>query len=361
VGLQVRTAPASDLSLDEFLDLSAMQYAGLPVNDPSYVRWRHLESPTGPSTAVEILSESIPVGRIWIQLQEWSIGGRRIRAANPIDFLIRQDHRSLNAFLKLFRAAMAEAQRQADVVLHTSNPTTDQLFRKLLKYEAVTELDAAVTPARPFAVASAMGWPALGPLGSLIDAFTAGLVRILGRLSRLSGVHLSEGASREEQDAIVARFLVAEPVCGFRSPEYRSWRFQGAGPVQYRQSWVRREGRAIGYVVTTDRDLNGIRARFVVDVVLPGRERRLAVAAVWLQLAAEAARDARDSMFFFYNRTNPTLRRLARYPPWFTVPRARLPQRVPIFVRRSPVTGADPFPEPDWASGYYVLADLDLV
>ena len=79
-------------------------------------------------------------------------------------------------------------------------------------------------------------------------------------------------------------------------------------------------------VITTDREVNGLRGRFVVDLVWPGPKPRRLVASLWLQLAAEAGRARRDALVFFYNRANKRLARLAGLPV-VTVNRKRLPQR----------------------------------
>ncbi len=109
----------------------------------------------------------------------------------------------------------------------------------------------------------------------------------------------------------------------------------------------------------TDRDVDGTRGRFVVDLVIPSSPSRIVLWATWLQLAAAAARDGRHALFFFYNRANPRLARLASFP-WVTVGRERLPQRVPIFVRPARRAESSPLDGVDWEAGYFVLSDFDL-
>lgn len=345
--------------LDTFLSLTATEYRGVPVNDREYVRWRHLESPSGPSATVELIDGDDVVGRMWINVSTWSLAGREIRAANPIDFLIRQDHRRLPAFMSLFKSTMNECFQQADVVYHSSNPLTDDLYRKLMKFDPVTELDGAVVPARPFGAAEATGVLRSGGVGRVLDAVFARCLRGIGLVTRVAGVRLGPAPSVAEQNEVVARLVAEESVCNARSAAYRSWRARGAGPVAYREQWVYRRARPIGYVVTSDRDVDAVRGCFVVDLVLPGGPSWSTRACLWLQLAGEAASRGRHAVFFFHNRANERLARLARFP-MVTVARSRLPQRVPVFVRAARDTDPDLLAGVDMSAGYFVLSDFDM-
>ncbi len=356
------TGVASEEHLASFLALTATHYQGEPVNDPSFVRWRHLETPVGPSATVELVDgddiENV-VGRMWINVMAWSVGGREVRVANPVDFLIREDHRRLPAFMGLFRSTMNESLQRAELVYHTSNPLTDDLYRKLMKLEPVTELDGALVPTRPFGAAQATGVFRSGVAGKVLDSVFAAIVQAIGLVARLSGVRVGSAPSPAEQDEVVRRFVAEESVCNTRHAAHRAWRHRGAGAIRYEERWVFRRGRPIGYVVTSDRDIDDVRGCFVIDVVLPGRPSAVTVAALWLQVAASAARRGRHAVFFFHNRANPRLARLARLP-MITVPRTRLPQRVPVFVR--PARDADPglLAGVDLSAGYFVLSDFDM-
>jgi hypothetical protein len=127
----------------------------------------------------------------------------------------------------------------------------------------------------------------------------------------------------------------------------------------YEEHWVIHNGRPIGYILTSDRDVNGIKACFVVDVVMTGRPSRLVLWSAWLQLAALAARRERHAVFFLYNRSNPTLERLASLP-FVKIPRRRLPQQVPIFVRKPKTLEPTILDDVDWSMGYFVLSDFDM-
>jgi hypothetical protein len=354
----IAVGPADGAQVQRFLALAATHYQGEPVNDERVVRWRHLEAPNGPSTSVELVDDGTSVGRMWIQVHDWCVGGRTVRAANPVDFLIREDHRSLPTFLRLFKSTMREAEARSNLVYHTSNPVTDDLYRKLVKLTPVAELDGALLPIRAASLARSATAVYLGRFGRLLDAVSALIPRALARLARVSGLWLDPYAAPAEQAEVVCQLRKDERVCATRSEEWRSWRFKGAGAIKYEVLWVRRHGRVIGYVVTSDRDLDGVRGRFVVDLVLPSGRASWAVA-LWLQLAGRAAVAGRDALFFFYNRSNPRLAALARMP-LITVNRSRLPQRVPVFVR-APKDPAPGVTAADFATGYYVLADFDLL
>jgi hypothetical protein len=355
---RIEISTAAEHKIAPFLALTATHYHDEPINDPAVVRWRHLDNDAGPSQAVELLDGDECVGRMWIQIRPWSVNGTAIRAANPIDFLIREDHRKLPAFMSLFKSTMAECNREADIVFHTSNPSTDDLYRRLMKLEPVTELDGALLPIRPFALAQAAKRLRTGGLGRLADAAVSGIVRIAGLAARLGGIRIERNApSRIEQDALIRSFEHEERVCASRDFDHRDWRFRGAGPIRYSQRWLWRKGRLVGYVVSTDRDLDGLNGQFIVDLVFPGSPSRIARWSMWLQLAADATSRGRHAVFFFYNRSNPRLARLASLP-LITAGRERLPQRVPVFVRPSPTLQG--MQDVGWNGGYYVLSDFDM-
>lgn len=361
MALTVRVGPASDELVEEFVALSRTYYdaSAATATDPSVVSWRHLQADTGPSVAIELIDGDDVVGRMWMQVRPWTVNGASIRAANPIDFLIREDHRKLPAFMSLFRSTMKTAEREADLVYHSSNPLTDDLYRKLMKLKPVTELDGAVLPVRPFAAAKAARVVNLSMLGTAGDVLTSLLVRLTGQVARLGGVRLTGSATAADQDRVVAAFEREEAVAGTRSALHRAWRFAGAKGISYDTRWIQIRGNVRGYIVTTDRDIDGIRGRFVVDLVLPQELSRLQRWSLWLQIAATAARQRQHAIFFFYNRQNDRLRHRAA-APLITVDRSRLPQQVPVFVRIHPSADSEVVDGVDWASGYFVLSDFDM-
>ena len=340
--------------------LTNSYYSGEPINDRRVVEWRHLDNPLGSSTAVELVDGDVHVGRMWIQHQGWSVGSAHVTAANPIDFLILEDHRKLPQFLSLFKSTMKTAHEAADFVIHSSNPVTDDLYRKLMKYEPCTELDGGVVPIQPFAALGAMGRSSLGPLGRLADALARMSWRVAGRLSRWTGVRLVDAPpSADVQDELIARHTAENEICGVRSAEYRAWRYRSVGPIQYQTQWIMVRGTPRGYVVFWDRDVDGVRGRFVIDFVCPGSHAGGIARRVWASLAASASRQGRHGVFFFYNHANSRLRSISTFP-LVTVGRERLPQRIPVFIRPSESLQRRVVGPLDWSAGYYTLADFDM-
>lgn len=359
---KVVTGTATEARLASFMRLSDSYYTGRPINDPSVVRWRHLDGPSGPSATVELVANEETVGRMWIRSHTWQVDSHVVKAANPVDFLIHEKNRSLPAFMALFKATMDQAQANADLVYHTSNPQTDDLYTKLMKFKPVADFDGAVLPVRPFGTAEAAGVLKTGAVGRLGDWIFGGLLRCASLLSRLTGLRVGvagEAPDAAAQQRVIDAFRAEESICSTREAAERAWRFRGAGPIQYRVHWLWRDKRPAGYVVTSDREFNALHATFVVDIVFPGAPSTAAIAALWLQLGVAAARRGRAAMFLLHNRANPRLKRLAS-GVMVSFPRARLPQRIPVFVRPSKAADPTRFDVTDWSSGYYLLADFDM-
>jgi len=309
---------------------------------------------------VHLMAAEEIVGRIWIQPHVWTIAGQNLRAANPIDFLIRSDYRTLPNFLRLFQAAIKESGTIADVMYHTSNPVTDDLYQKVFKFKPVTELRGAAVIVRPFQVLKILTGRSTGSIGRGLDRIVQWAFDSLALAARATGYTLTETpppANEEEQ--LYERLGHQETVCATRSRREREWRFHGAGPLQYHVHWIRRKDTTIGYVVVGDRDVDTLPTAFAVDVICPGRPSRLGIAAVWIQVAARAVRRGRTSLFFLFNDRNARLSRFVILP-LLRIPQRFLPQRLPVFVHERKGSDRGASPPIDWSTGYFLGRDFDI-
>jgi hypothetical protein len=356
--MTIEVKPADDSLLQEFVDLSATEFNSGPTLDKEVVSWRHLENPVGVSVAVNFCRENRSVGRIWIQKREWLIGGRRCTLSSPIDFLIHPAHRNLPTFAQLFSRAQRESLTSSSGVIHTSNTNTDDLYRNFLKLKPVTELDCYVLPLRPVKLLCRK----LKPRSHAMSLRLVGIRVMMWVLRRVpNSLRFGSQPSTEISQIVIQKFEKGKSVVGSRSTEIRAWRFRTAGEFNYRTQWFSIADECAGYIVTTLRVINGIRSVIVIDLVSSEKLSRSQTAHLWLHVAAEAASNNADGVFFFINRKCSELRNLARLPLLRT-PRKFLPQAIPIFVR----SGRD---ERDYwglsrehvECGYFVLFDLDIL
>ena len=342
----------------EFVEFSLVEYKSGGPTDASVVEWRHLTNSSGPSTAVMLKNGPQIIGRIWIQFNHWSVLGQELRTASPIDFLIRPDARRIQNFLELFKSGIRVSCDNADLVLHTSNPLTNDLYQKLLKLIPVTELDGAILPLRPFSLFPRPKKFGLSPLMSMGDIVYSTSLRILCKVVTSSNIRFVDTPTLIEQTDLISKLHLLE-ICGRRSPLDRSWRFAGTGEFKYFVQWIANKNGILGYVVWSDRLINEVEGRFIVDVVLPGQHSWWTILNIWLKVASRALKDGSQALFFFYNKLNPSLKKLASFP-FIRVKRERLPQRIPIFIRVPDSKKWKIQSDIDWSIGYFVLSDFDM-
>ena len=347
---------AGDADVATFCSMSRDAQSGEPICDEGFVRWKHLDGPAGPATVIELLGPDSELrGRMWAQTRSWRTGATVWPAANPVDLLIAEQHRSMQALMQLIRTGL---QPPADdwVVFHTSNPTTGFIYERLMRMKPKAELDALAFAPRPVGALSALRGRARGPFTQVLDSITATATRAAARVfGRRVGLAAEVPASVHE--GLVHAFHAHEPIAHDRSLPWVAWRLRGPG-AGYALRWIVVRGKAIGWVGLADREVDGLRSRFVIDLVLAPDARPGDVRRVWWRLIRDAARSPIDVLLFFGNlEGNVSQRHLARLP-MARVPRERLPQRLPLFVPSVPMEGMEQDPVPH---GYWTLADFDMV
>jgi len=343
--------------IHEFVEFSKSEYVSGPTVSYESVKWRHLDSPGGPSTSVELHNSDQQIGRILVQTNVWIFGTQELRAASPIELLIHPHFRKTQIFISLFNSGMKTALSESDFVLHTSNPQTDDLYRKLLKLTPITELDGALFPLRPFNLLTTKIRIRVPILEKIGDAIYKKLIVLLTTLLRgdLAFIDPPDAAIQEE---IIERFHQSQTFASRRSAADREWRYLGAGVFHYQTQWFKVGNLPVGYLVWSDREINGIKGRFVIDIVCGEKLSRYALLMMWSRTIKLAVTNDTDALFFFFNSKCVSLKHLSHFP-LFKVKRSMLPQQIPIFVRSNKNLLQNDF-SARISTGYFVLSDLDI-
>jgi hypothetical protein len=353
---RIDVQPVDESLVAEIVDVSRRHYVDEDITQTGHVAWKHHANPAGASLALRLLDDDRPVGRIAMQRRRWVVEGHDVVAGNPADLLIDEEHRTMQRFVQLFRS-----MRKVDglsFLYHTSNPTTDPLYRTLLKLEVVTQLDGFVVPVRPSRpIAQRLHRPrvlfrALDPVAGALLALARG---VLGPLTRVRAHPLLPADS--EVDAALARFTARQRVVAARDARFVRWRFREDPLRPHTVLAVERRGRFLGYVALRRVELAGLRFTVVIDLALADRLRapdRLALVAA---LCGVARRDGSDALFGMANAANADLGRFFRFP-FLRVPDEAMPQLTPIFTYAFDEVGERVALRPD---AYLTLADLDLL
>jgi hypothetical protein len=353
---RIDVQPVDESLVDEIVEVSLRHYVDEDITKRDHVAWKHHRDPMGPSLALRLLDDDRPVGRLVMQYRRFLVDGQEVVAGNPIDMLIDEAHRSVNRFVQLFRSMRKVPG--LSFLYHTSNPTTDPLYRTLLKLTVVTQLDGFVVPVRPSRpLAVRLRRPravfrVLDPVAGVLVAVARGLA------ASLSGIRTSPIFPADaEVDAVLDRFSARQRVVGVRDARFVRWRFREDPLRPHAVLAVRRRGRFVGYVALRQVHLSDLDFTVIIDLALAERLGARDRLALQLTLCGVARAQGSDALFGMANAQNPDLGRFFRLP-FLRVPDAAMPQLTPIFTYAFDEIGERVAAQPD---AYLTLADLDLL
>ena len=355
--MQLIVRKADPALVSNFIDFSNSEYSSGSAIDPDYVKWRHLESPCGPSVSVELHKADEQIGRIWVHSNCWNFDKHELRVASPIDLLIHPNFRNTMNFISLLNSGMKTALSESDLVLHTSNPTTDGLYRNLLKLSPIAELDGALFPLRPINLVKAKLGISIPRLSHTLNWTYKKFVGFFAAFVS-DQIKLIDTPSIAIQDQIINSFHMNEPFASRRNLADRNWRYSEECIFHYQTQWIGKANSPVGYLVWSDREVDGIKGRFIIDVVLGEDLSRSMFLSMWGEIIKSSLNADLDSIFFFFNSKCSALRRIAGFP-LLRVKRSRLPQQIPIFARLNDNTQHEGLLEAI-SKGYFVLSDLDM-
>jgi hypothetical protein len=226
-----------------------------------------------------------------------------------------------------------------------------------MKLSPITDLDGAFFPLRPIDLLSKKFDIALPKIFQIFDATFRWLVMLMTTVMK-GDLRITSAPQNNIQERIIEDFHLTQSFASRRSAQDREWRYSGAGSFSYQIQWFKSGNLPIGYLVWSDREIDGIKGRFIIDIVFAENLSRYKQMILWSKAINIAITEDLHALFFFYNSKCDTLRSLSRFP-MMRVKRSLLTQQIPIFVRHGkdvPVIDADSI----MSKGYFVLADLDM-
>lgn len=352
----IKTESFLEKHLLEHIDAARSEYSTPEVVCYDHVKWKHLENPYGASLSVSLRKVSGElVGRSFLQQRKLCTkDGLCLKAATITDLVIVPKERSAASLIGMTRAA--KTAEGFDLVAHTSNGTSDTIYRKLFKFPVACTLTAAVLPLRVGGlvaryirssyICSALDfivapwrWCVRG--AAIITSVTSDvsfgmeppkdlLAQILQEFSRHAGLHFE------------------------RSLEFLNWRFS-IGPIsKCKIKWVYSSNECLGYIAVRKVTINGLDVLVVLDSVLRRSIGSLESMSLKLLCAREAVLENCDAVFCLANMNNVNLAWWGNFP-YFRIPDNFLPHSTPIFVHtRNECISFD-----DQERFFLTLADLD--
>lgn len=203
----------------------------LPGADPAaFFRWKHLESPFGPSVMVVAEADGAVIG--FEALIRWPVtsGGRTVVGARGVDIAVHPAHRGRGVAGALIRAATASIADGYAFAFSNPNGMSDPMLVKLGR-RPVGPFEVLVRPRRPLRVLRAARRPATpGPPAIAAEPAREALGDTAELAALLASVHGAGG-----------RFATA------LDPAYLRWRYGSVG--DYRAIRVRHGGRLRGLAI----------------------------------------------------------------------------------------------------------------
>lgn len=352
---QITVELLTDADLEKFLDLSLLEYGVSTSTNPDHIRWKHLDSPFGASTYVSLIDAGQIVGRALIQPRTLCTATEVFTAASVMDLLIDSAHRTTPVnFINITKACGNVAGN--DLIFHTSNARTYQLYSKLLKFANPFSLKAYGFPVRLAGVAASI----FGRRLAVIDWFTAPVRWVLEFVAyAVNSVARLDISYREMSDAeledICSKCLRQSGPHLARSNAFLKWRFSDA-PLWPADVWrIDRKGKFTGYVVTRKMELGGLTHLVLMDFILDPDIPLIAQISLRLWLIRKAITSQADALFTMVNPFSSNARKCIGFP-FISIPDKFLPHATPIFMRAR--TNDSIELEAD-RSMHMTLADLD--
>lgn len=329
---QISVTTFSETDLENFLALSLAEYGLSASTNKEHIRWKHLDSPFGASSCVNLSENGHIVGRALIQPRPLHTATTVVNTASVMDMLIDREHRTTPAnFIQITKAT--GNIENIDLIFHTSNERTFPLYSKLFRFPNPFSLRAYGFPVRIAGLFSSI----FGRRFDAIDWFTAPfrwLVVLFAYIAYLiSGLDISQRAIRnDELEILCTKCLQQSGPHLSRTNAFLKWRFVDAPLWPATIYRIGRKGRFLGYIVTRKMELGGLNHLVLMDFIMDPDTSFFARIAMRLWLIRQAIMSQADSLFTMANPFSIIARTCVGFP-LISIPDSLLPHATPIFMR----------------------------
>ena len=244
----------------------------LPGADPAAAfRWKHLESPFGPSVMVVAEDDGAIVGFEALLRWPFTSSAGMLETLRGVDLAVAGSHRGRGVAGELIRVAAERARGSVPLVFSNPNAASDRLLVKHGRHP-VGPFEVLVRPRRPLRLVRARvaGGSPRPPRGAAGEP----AARLLGDDEAVAGL-------LARRPATAARFATA------LTPGYLDWRYGRVG--DYRAVGVRRDGRLDGLGIFRVVPRGGAWALALCEMLAAGDDPEIVRALLRAALAAAPA------------------------------------------------------------------------
>jgi len=269
--LEIR--PYRDTDEAGVLDLLSLTLGGGPAGrrPPEFFRWKHLESPFGPSHMLVAEVDGRIVGLRAFMRWRFLAGEREVAAVRAVDTATHPEHQGRGIFSRLTRQAVGDLRDEVDLVFNTPNEKSLPGYLKM-GWTVVGRLHVDVRVRRPLSVARELRH-----------------LRITAEPGRPRPDVRAERAAHALGDPGLTRLLSAASEGSGRSlvtprnAEFLTWRYGSAPLLDYRAVRQHAGGELVGIALFRVRPRGRLWETSVAEaIVRPGdaRSARRLLAAV---------------------------------------------------------------------------------
>ena len=322
----------NEKKISDFIKLSEVEYGNLEtVTSLSHLKWKHLNSPFGASTAINLEDEGKTVGRIVLQPREFYVKGRIHKTAFVTDALVHPDYRRpISNFLTLMQSI--RKVKDFSIIFHSSNEKTEGIYSKILKFSCPFFLGGYGFPLRLSNLISGKG--------SLITLFlkAANIVykpilhSALKFFLIFNKIKLSqEGPKNNIFDEFCRDKSLENGLLTLRDEATLNWRFKDAPLWSADILHLYKNNQYLGYVALRNLCLNDVNFSVIMDFIIDSKLSKVQTFFLRLLLMKKAISNGSDIIFSLLNPKSKLSKKFLGFP-FVNVPDKLLPHSTPIFV-----------------------------
>jgi hypothetical protein len=320
----------TDKNIREFVQLSKCEYGEQPTtSNLDHIYWKHINSPYGPSTSINLYSDDKLVGRAVLQPRSFKNGNKIITAAFVNDVLIHPDFRrpATNFFMLMKELDSLTSYK---IILHTANETTEELYKNALHFHMPFKLDgygAAVHPIRCLKKKIASIFRCF----SIFDYVFTNIIKLVYRITSLI-VHLWIRTGLPDRRTFDEFCENNEHEGPLKNWEFYEWRFLKSPLWPATIMSIYEKEKFSGFIITRSVEIDSIKTLVIMDYKIDNDLSRLKLFCIRLYLMVNAIKVNTDAIFTLKNSNLIRKKDLLGFPIC-KVPERFLPHSTPIFIK----------------------------
>jgi len=322
--------------IEAHVDVALETYDRPEIIGEDHIRWKHLDSPYGPSEAVTLSDKNAEGrlhGRSFIMPRPFiTSGGNIVSGATVADLVIRPESRNAGRLIAMVKAA--KQFDKCDLIIHSSNEVSDVFYRRMFKFPVRFSLVSAGLPVRLKSYVRKAGKGDF--LAQLADfmLFPARLAMPLTRWlsGAAAGLKLGDMPSRTEIDSIHEAHHARTGPQFQRSADYVEWRYL-SGPISRSDvvGLYQKGGATLGYAALRRVNLDGMKFCILMDLVTHRALSSRELMALKFAIIDKTRKTGDDIAFAMFNSEHLELAKLSGFP-FINIPDSSLPHPTPIFL-----------------------------